>query len=63
MGSIIVLFILSVHTVLAVRSSISPEATCFKNRTMINSVPNVYASDKNKVVFLSEFKQDKLGSN
>lgn len=35
-----------------VRSSISPEATCFKNRTMINSVPNVYAPDKNKLVFL-----------
>lgn len=24
----------------------------FKNRTMINSVSNVYASDKNKLVFL-----------
>lgn len=65
MDSVIFLFILSTHTVLAVyvRSCISPEATCFKNRTMINSVPNVYASDKNKLVFLSKFKQDKLGSN
>lgn len=49
MDSIIFLFILFMHTV-CVRSSISPEATCFKNRTMINSVPNVYASDKNKLV-------------
>lgn len=44
-------FVHSTHTVLYVRRRISPEATCFKNRTMINSVPNIYASYKNKLVF------------
>jgi len=63
MDSVIFLFMLSTHAVLAVyvRSIISPEATWFKNRTMINSVPNVYASYKNKLVFfLNSNKTDEV---
>lgn len=54
MESDLFMFIPTICIVLAayVRNSISPEAACFKNRTMINSVPNVYASDRNKLVFL-----------
>lgn len=45
MEPVIFLFILPFCIVLAtyVRSTISPEATHFKHRTMINSVPNAYA--------------------
>lgn len=62
MEPVIFLFILPFCIVLAayVRSCISPEATHFKHRALINSVPNVYAWGKNKLVFLCKFKQDKL---
>lgn len=45
MEPVIFLFILPFCIVLAayVRSCISPEATHFKHRALINSVPNVYA--------------------